>query len=200
MIAAIGKVSSAAAFTLTLGLSVMAGCGGSQAHVGRDGKPQPVPASQAAGGGMPASAVTDRGSSGAQKPPESAPDPNVKFERVTLDEARALLADPKTNIGLFVFVDARSQEEFEAGHLPDAIPCDYWHVGNRINAVMPRIQGAEKVIVYCQGKDCEVGLGLCRSLMRMAQVPRDNICLFEGGWEEWMAARLPVKTGPEEKP
>lgn len=196
----IPKQTLLAALALMLVLGTTAGCGRNQAHLGRDGKPEPVVTSASGAANSPASTSGGRNASNGGKPSASAPDPTAEFQFVTREEVQALLADPKTNVGLYVFVDARNNEAFETGHLPQAIHCDYWHVGTRLNAVLPRILGAEKVIVYCQGKDCEVGPGLCRSLAQLAQIPRATIYLFKGGWEEWVAAKLPIETGREGKP
>ncbi len=183
-------------FALMPALGVNLGCGKDQVHLGRS-EESPSGASAISGtrgGGGPASAPSGRTSAGGQKVAGSAHHP-ADFQVVTLDEVRELFADPKNQSGQYVFVDARGDEAFEAGHVPGAVQCDYWHVGTRINAVLPRILGAEKVIVYCQVNDCEVGPGLCRALTQMVQVPWDTLYLYKGGWEEWVAAKLPIETG-----
>ncbi|HOW70721.1 MAG TPA: rhodanese-like domain-containing protein [Phycisphaerae bacterium] len=194
------KMAGLVLFALMPSLGVNLGCVKDQVHLGRNDEltSGPNATSVTRGGSGPASAPSGRTSAGGQKAAGSAHDP-ADYQVVTLDEVRGLFADPKTQSGQYVFVDARSDEAFEAGHVPGAVQCDYWHVGTRINAVLPRILGAEKVIVYCQVNDCEVGPGLCRALTQMVQVPWDTLYLFKGGWEEWAAAKLPIETGRVDK-
>jgi rhodanese-related sulfurtransferase len=198
----IAQMVSLAVIALALGLGVNTVRGKNQVHLARDYKPKPAPITTTGtrGGNSPASAASDPSPSTGQKPPDAAPDPAAEFQLVTLDEVRALQADPKTTNGSYVFVDARKDDAYEAGHIPGAIQCDYWRLDTYLETVLPRVLGAEKVIVYCNGKQCEDSLELCRTFTQTAQVPWGSVYLFKGGWEAWSAAKLPVETGREDKP
>lgn len=95
--------------------------------------------------------------------------------------------------GLIVFVDARDDMSYQAGHIPGAIQCDHYRIDAYIDDVLARAMGAEMVIVYCNGGDCEDSLFVANDLYQFG-VPLDVIHVYEGGWEEWVEADLPTET------
>ena len=104
--------------------------------------------------------------------------------------------DPNTEMGLNVFVDARNDEAYEDGHIPGAIQADHYWIEDFIDNILLHAQVAEKLIVYCNGGNCEDSILVCSDLLD-AGVSYDKIYLFAGGWEAWTAANMPVATGPE---
>lgn len=198
----IAQMVGLAVIALALGFGANTVRGKNQVHLGRDYKPKSVPRTDVEPSGRDTATTTtvaDPNSQAGQKLPSNS-EAAAEFQHVSLDEVRALQADPKTASGSYLFVDARKDEAFEAGHIPGAIQCDYWRLDTYLDAVLPRVLGVEKVIVYCNGKQCEDSLELCRTFTQTAQVPWSSIYLFKGGWEEWSAAKLPVETGREDKP
>lgn len=127
-------------------------------------------------------------------PPASTKHLEHPYQRMALAEARKLFEDPQTKQGLNVFVDARDDEHFAEGHIPGAIQCFPYEVQRCIDKVMAAAAGAEKVVVYCGGGDCEDSIFMCRELID-AGVPEEAVFLFEGGWKEWSAGSLPTETG-----
>jgi 3-mercaptopyruvate sulfurtransferase SseA len=91
-------------------------------------------------------------------------------------------------------VDARDDEHFAEGRIPGAIQCFPYEVQRCLDKVMAAAAGAEKVVVYCGGGDCEDSIFMCRELID-AGVPEEAVYLFEGGWKEWSASSLPMETG-----
>lgn len=134
----------------------------------------------------------------AATPPGMAEDPNQgsPFQVIDIEEVREVYLDDRTQYGLNVFVDARADGPFEAGHIPGAVQCDYYRLDFYIDSVLARAAGAEKVIVYCNGGDCEDSLHVCGELLNY-EIPWHSIYLFKGGWEAWKETELPVETGPE---
>jgi rhodanese-related sulfurtransferase len=118
--------------------------------------------------------------------------PTTEFPEMTFEEAFKAFEDPKASTGEYVFVDARSDGPFQAGHIPGALQCDYYRVENYLPSVLDQVSNAEKVIVYCNGGECEDSLFVCREFMSL-QVPKDRIYLFRGGWQAWQAAGAPVE-------
>jgi rhodanese-related sulfurtransferase len=123
---------------------------------------------------------------------ETEPAAKSEFGELTFDEALALFDDPKAETGEYVFVDARADGPFQKGHIPGAVQCDYYRSEDYLPSVLDRVQNAEKVIVYCNGGDCEDSLLLCREFVNYT-VPLDRIYLFRGGWEAWQQAGAPVE-------
>ncbi len=118
------------------------------------------------------------------------------FQVATLEEVIKIFEDPKAQYGAYVFVDARADEPYRAGHIPGAVQCDYYRSEYYLPSVVSRVLGAEKVVVYCNGGECEDSLYVCHELLNNA-VPRESILLFKGGWEAWSKAGLPHETGSE---
>ncbi len=116
------------------------------------------------------------------------------YQTITVDEAHEVLDDPKTGQGLNIFVDARDDEHFAEGHIPGAIQCFPYESRRCLDQVKAAADGAEKVIVYCEGGDCEDSIFMSRELQE-AGVPYEAIYLFEGGWKEWSAKGLHTETG-----
>jgi 3-mercaptopyruvate sulfurtransferase SseA len=133
-------------------------------------------------------------------PPDNPADPNQattapaksEFQEVTFDEAFKLFEDPKASDGQYVFVDARADGPFQAGHIPGALQCDYYREENYLPSVLDQVSNAEKVIVYCNGGECEDSLLVCREFMGL-QVPKERIYLFRAGWQAWQAAGAPIE-------
>lgn len=140
-------------------------------------------------------ATANSGDQNTSEPPQNG-DAKSPFDVVSLDEAVDIWQDEKTQYGMYVFVDARDDDWFESGHIPGAVQCDYYRIEHYMGEVYSRVAGAEKVVVYCNGGDCEDSLLVCGELLRM-DVPRDNIFLFKGGWDAWKKSGMPVSENGE---
>jgi rhodanese-related sulfurtransferase len=116
------------------------------------------------------------------------------FQSISFDEVAAVFEDPDTATGLNVFIDGRNEASYESGHLPGAIHADPYDIGPYVDELLAACSGAAKVIVYCNGGDCEDSIFMCRELVE-AGVPYDIIYLYEGGWKEWEANDMPVEDG-----
>lgn len=119
------------------------------------------------------------------------------YQEISLDEVLAVLKDPETARGLNVFIDARKEDDFAEGHIPGAIRCSPYEIEKCINEVLDRAKGADKVVVYCGGGDCEDSIFMCRELVN-ADVPLEAVRLYPGGWKEWSAHKGPSRNGVEE--
>ncbi len=104
------------------------------------------------------------------------------------------ITEPGTSI---VFVDARNDEAYRAGHIPGALQIDPWNENAYLPDVLPTLQGATMIVCYCGGGDCEDSIHLATRLVFDHGLPLENVYLFKGGWEEWTAAQYPVRTGDE---
>lgn len=118
------------------------------------------------------------------------------YQEVDFDAVRAILEDPNTASGLNVFIDARSDEDYEEGHIPGALQCYPYEIDVYIDGITDYVLGAEKVVIYCGGGDCEDSIFMCRELAEMG-VPQEAIFLFHGGWSEWTERGGEIETGRE---
>ncbi len=119
------------------------------------------------------------------------------YQDISFAEVQAVFNDPATASGANVFIDARNDDSYEEGHIPGALQCDHYELDNYLPNVLPLAEGAEKVIVYCNGGDCEDSIFMCQDLIT-AGISYDNLYLFSGGWQAWKAGGMPIDTGREE--
>jgi len=112
----------------------------------------------------------------------------------TAAEAEKLFRDPKFAQGLIIFLDARDDDHYEAGHIPGAYQFDHYHAPRFVPTVLPACSIAEQVLVYCTGGECEDSEFAAITLRDMG-VKADKLVVYAGGFKEWEASALPVETG-----
>ncbi len=113
---------------------------------------------------------------------------------VSLAEARAIFEDPACAAGAYLFIDARGDAEYRAGHVPGAYQFDRYHPERHIEALLPACHAALKLVVYCLGGECEDSELATLDLQGMGVDPQ-RLQVYVGGLAEWTAAGLPVETG-----
>ena len=117
--------------------------------------------------------------------PTPAPDrPNI----VTLFQVADKL-DAGENI---VLLDARTQEEYEAGHASGAISLPLAAFAERFSSVRAEFPADAELISYCNGNGCELSTKLAEALKEQGYV---KVKVFIGGWSDWLAAGLPTRSG-----
>ena len=84
-----------------------------------------------------------------------------------------------------LFVDARAEEFYNKGHIPNAICSDDFDV------LVEKLENAigldDQFVVYCSDSDCGSSEDLSYELQSFGY---NNILLFKGGWKEWTDANL----------
>lgn len=91
-------------------------------------------------------------------------------------------------------IDARTSDEYETGHIPGSILCDYFEMGRYFESVLPRLSFDDRIAIYCTGPDCDDSEMLARELYTMGY---SKMCVFKGGIEKWVEAGLELEYGPE---
>lgn len=81
-----------------------------------------------------------------------------------------------------VFVDARSNDDFKAGHLEGAINIPVDVSDDQRRKVMAGIAKNARIVVYCQNGGCEFAEKVAIELMSDGF---PNVSLLNGGWGEW---------------
>ncbi len=121
-----------------------------------------------------------------------------QFQEVSFADFKAIYEDPDTAAGGTVILDARSQAAYEEGHIPGAFQIDHYRLGeydsDYIDYLLQIIEGAERVIVHCNGGDCEDSIFVCGDLIEW-DVPYDKIYLYAGGFAEWKQKGMCIETG-----
>ncbi|HNQ90736.1 MAG TPA: rhodanese-like domain-containing protein [Verrucomicrobiota bacterium] len=111
-----------------------------------------------------------------------------------MPEVTALYRDPRREQELVVFIDARNDREYEAGHVPGAYLFDRYYPEQHLPVVLPVCQQAEAIAVYCAGGDCEDSEFAALAL-RDAGIPVERLGICAGGLEAWVTHGLPVEVG-----
>ncbi len=93
-----------------------------------------------------------------------------------------------------VFIDARNEEHYQAGHIPGAYEFDPYHPEKYFPAVLPVCQEAKKVVVYCEGGDCDDS-ETAALLLKEVGVSGQKLFVYEGGISEWSTNHLPIESG-----
>ena len=106
---------------------------------------------------------------------------NPMIRTIDIDIAKTLFENNT------LFVDARAEEYFENGHIPNAICND--DINLLIEEIDSRIQVDEGFIVYCSDDDCGSSEELAYKLQEQGFM---SIYVFKGGWKQWTNNSLPV--------
>ena len=113
-----------------------------------------------------------------------------EFQDITFDEVATLFGGVKADENFVLFVDARNDDAFRAGRIPGAVQCDRYNLEAQIQPVLARADTAGKIVVYCNGGDCEDSIYLCKEFLDF-DLRYDKIYLFAGGWKEWTKNNMP---------
>jgi rhodanese-related sulfurtransferase len=115
---------------------------------------------------------------------------------VDFDEVKKLLHDPGFQQNSIIFIDARDDEHYQAGHIPGAYQLDYYHPDKYLATVLPVCQSARQIVVYCAGGDCEDS-EMTALMLRDGGVPNEKLFVYSGGMTEWDARKEPIETGAQ---
>ncbi|MGD2110793.1 MAG: rhodanese-like domain-containing protein [Phycisphaerae bacterium] len=135
----------------------------------------------------------------AEDPPPAEPAPEEDYGYQVIDFAGVVevFEDPSTAFGANLFVDARNDALYAEGHIPGALLADHWKLDEYIDTVLNYAAGAEKIIVYCKGGDCEDSQLVCGDLVEF-EIEYDKVFLYPGGLDEWRQRGMPVDKGTGE--
>ncbi|HWN82354.1 MAG TPA: rhodanese-like domain-containing protein [Candidatus Udaeobacter sp.] len=111
------------------------------------------------------------------------------------------LADVKTAIAsgdsLLVVLDARAPDAFAEGHLPGALNLSVENLDANYPPLKARLDRVNRIIVYCDGGDCELSHDLAEALKSLGY---KRVQLFAGGIAAWTEAGEKLETGAEPAP
>jgi rhodanese-related sulfurtransferase len=119
---------------------------------------------------------------------------------VQCDEALALVRDLRYLDGRVIFIDARDDEHYQAGHVPGAYQFDRYHWDKYLGDLLPVCQAAQQIVVYCKGGECEDSEFAALMLRDDAHVPGEKLAVFPGGITEWQERKLPMEAGSRQPP
>jgi rhodanese-related sulfurtransferase len=103
----------------------------------------------------------------------------------TVDLARKLY-----DSGDYIFVDARSREDYESGHIKGAVSLPVGQFEEKIAAFLERYLPEAPIVTYCSGRTCLDSHHLAESLMEFGY---DKISVFIDGFPGWEAEGHPIE-------
>ncbi|WP_111414015.1 ArsR/SmtB family transcription factor [Billgrantia lactosivorans] len=101
------------------------------------------------------------------------------LEAVSRDELLAGLAS-----GEVTLLDVRPEEEYEAGHLPEAINIPL----EQLDDMPGKLPKDREIVAYCRGPYCVLSHEAVQRLRQLGY----RVRRFEEGYPEWKAAGLPI--------
>jgi rhodanese-related sulfurtransferase len=107
----------------------------------------------------------------------------------------ALFQDPRYQQELIVFIDARDDQHYQAGHIPGAYQLDYYRPESYLPAVLSACQAAQQIIVYCKGGECEDSELAAILLRDSLGVSKERLFIYHQGFTDWEAKRRPIEVG-----
>jgi rhodanese-related sulfurtransferase len=116
------------------------------------------------------------------------------LQSIQSNEVVELFRDPRHEQGLVVFVDARDDQHYQAGHIPGAWQLNHYRPEQFLPTVLPVCLNAQKIVVYCNGGTCDDS-EFAAIMLRDAGIPRENLFVYAAGITEWMTNGLPTETG-----
>ena len=94
--------------------------------------------------------------------------------------------------GEAVFIDARSLEEYDKGHIKGAKSLPYKEADWKFVEAMAGVSEESAVITYCDGETCELSTELAVFLRNAGY---KNVKVLSNGLTVWKQNGLPVETG-----
>ena len=103
---------------------------------------------------------------------------SVKLAKQIFDEKKA------------IFVDARSRQHFEDGHIPKAVSLPMGQFDEIIESFLNIYSLSQPIVTYCSGRACEDSHRLSQFLIEFGYT---NVRIFIDGFPGWLAEGYPVE-------
>ncbi len=91
--------------------------------------------------------------------------------------------------GETLFVDARSYEDYMAGHIKGALNLPDYQFDEWIDDFLSRTDTDIEIITYCDGEDCSLGHNVAEKLY---QLGFERVSYLVNGLTKWQESALPV--------
>jgi len=107
---------------------------------------------------------------------------NVWQER-PVDSGQVTLAQAEAWGDNAVWLDARPDADFAAGHVPGALQLNEDRWDDLLPAMLTQWSPERKLVVYCSQQSCNASHEVAERL-RKEDGPKE-VYVLQGGWEEW---------------
>lgn len=103
--------------------------------------------------------------------------------------------DPRREQDGVIFIDARDEEHYVAGHIPGAFHFDRFRPQDYLPNVVQVCQTAEQMVFYCNGGECDDSEHAAIMLRDSLGIPKEKVFIYGGGFTEWTSNGLPYELG-----
>jgi rhodanese-related sulfurtransferase len=103
--------------------------------------------------------------------------------------------DPRREQDGIIFIDARNDDHYRAGHIPGAYQFDHFRPENYLTNVLQVCLTAEQIVFYCNGGECDDSLQAAVMLRDSVSIPKEKLFVYGGGINEWTTSGLPIELG-----
>ncbi len=104
---------------------------------------------------------------------------------ISLEKAESLY-----QTGTVLFIDARSPQEYAAGHIQDAMNIPWDMFDDYIGDALEKLPDDKTLITYCDGEACHLSKDLAVALTDLGY---SDVKILINGWTVWREAGLPVE-------
>ena len=92
--------------------------------------------------------------------------------------------------GKFVFVDARSRDDYVEGHIKGAVSLLVGEFDEKIDVFLEEYSPEKAIITYCSGRTCEDSHRLAQLLLEFGY---EKINVFIDGYPGWVTRGYPIE-------
>ena len=103
--------------------------------------------------------------------------------------------DPRRAQDGVIFIDARDDDHYRAGHIPGAYHFDRFQPETYITNVVQVCLIAQQIVFYCGGGECDQSLHAAVYLRDSIGIPKEKVFVYGGGFTEWTNSGLPFELG-----
>jgi rhodanese-related sulfurtransferase len=93
--------------------------------------------------------------------------------------------------GSALFVDVRSQDMFDAGHIPGAVSLPLGDFDARLEQFAADVSPTQPIVTYCSGRLCQDSHTAAQRLLERGF---ENVVVYIDGFPGWMDYGYPVAT------
>ncbi len=106
-----------------------------------------------------------------------------------------LFQDPRRAQDAVIFIDARDDTHYAAGHIPGAYLFDRFYPDKYLANVVQVCLTAQEIVFYCNGGDCDDSEHAAIMLRDSMGLPKERVFIYGGGMAEWTAHGQPIELG-----
>jgi rhodanese-related sulfurtransferase len=117
------------------------------------------------------------------------------LQLVDSNRVAQFFSDPRRAQEAIIFIDAREDDQYRAGHIPSAYQFYHFYPERYLTNVISPCLSAEQIVFYCNGGECDLSLDAAIILRDSLQIPKEKLFVYEGGFDEWATNGLPIELG-----